>query len=125
MDVKVRDGVKVNVGDFDMRQLETDILFHEGAIAGVESRSQSEFYHRRMVKYLKELKKRLWDIPIVESDGEIVRSQRHEIARLCELLVSTKLQGQRYRDEIKILKEKNVALADVIADLKMDLKARE
>lgn len=48
-----------------------------------------------------------------------------EVGRLNELLASTKAQCERYRGEIKILLEKNVALANVIADMRMDLKARE
>ena len=65
-------------------------------------------YHQAMVRWLEELV-----------------NLRNSVPRLNELLGSTRNQCENYRQEIRTLKEKNIALADVIADLQMDIKARE
>lgn len=48
-----------------------------------------------------------------------------ELRRATELLESTKGQCNRLQEENRRLREEKAALADVIADLKMDIKARE
>lgn len=52
---------------------------------------------------------------------------RHRLGmvRTDELLESTKGQCNRLQEENRRLREEKAALADVIADLKMDIKARE
>lgn len=84
-----------------------DLLPHLSNDISTEEREEDPF-HANRAKWLKELV-----------------NLRHSVPRLNELLESTRNQCESYRQEIQRLKDEKVALADVIADLKMDLKARK
>lgn len=127
------------------------IEYHESMIPELEpERDQTQFeeeraYHQDRIEWLKELldlrnRVERQDLTIAEYEAarnedphrkplkRLYRSERdlsEKLERANELLESTQRQARRLQDENRMLKEKIQALGEIIADLKLDLKARE
>lgn len=101
-------GLKIPQDAQDAVILNNDITFHKQSGDDTEEPWETRKYHRRMATNLMEL-----------------HEQRHRVKLLKEDRVILEKRNNCLEYENTKLKEKHVALADVIADLKMDLKARE
>jgi len=140
------------VTDEEKSLLVKAIEYHESMIPELETISledQTKFeeeraYHQNRIEWLKELLNlrnrvtrqeetihymlaRSQD-PHREPLTRLYKRERvlsEKLARAMELLESTQRQSQRLQDENQELRDEKAALADVIADLRMDLKARE